>query len=75
MAERKLNWRQACVIMGCGKDKFYELIRMGKLPATRVGQRGLRVREADVLRLVEPIEPYSGRENQNTIENDKSFVG
>ncbi|MDL2279084.1 helix-turn-helix domain-containing protein [Desulfovibrio sp. OttesenSCG-928-G11] len=60
MSERKLNWRQACTILGCGKTKFYEMIRMGLLPATKVGKRGVRIREADALALVEKVQPDSG---------------
>ena len=60
MTERKLNWHQACQDMGCGKDKFYELIRIGHLKAYRVGKRGLWVKEEDVKRLIEPIDPDDG---------------
>lgn len=55
--ERKLNWKQACVMLGCGKTKFYELISMGRLPATRVGKRGLRVRESDIKSIIEEVPP------------------
>lgn len=72
MAERKLNWRQACVAMGCGKDKFYELIRVGRLPAYRVGKRGLWVKEEDVRRIIEPVDPDDGGAEADTA---KSFVG
>lgn len=51
----RLNWKQACEILGCGKDKFYELIRSGRLPAYRAGKRGLWVKKEDVERLVNPI--------------------
>ena len=54
---RRLNWRQACEILGCGKTRFYALIRKGMLPAYRVtgGKRGLWVYEADCNSLVERI--------------------
>jgi len=51
----RLNWKQACELLGCGKDKFYELIRSGRLPAYRAGKRGLWVKREDVERLVSPI--------------------
>ena len=53
--DRKLNWKQACEILGCGKTKFYHLVYTGKLPAIRVGIRGIRVREIDLYRLIELI--------------------
>lgn len=54
---RRLNWRQACEIMGCSQTYFYRLINEGLLPATRVKgkKRGLLVYEADCLALVEPV--------------------
>lgn len=61
--ERKLNWKQACLLLDCKKDKFYELIRTGRLPATRVGKRGLRVKENDVMALIETVEPDAGFED------------
>ena len=61
MSDRKLNWKQACVMLGCGKTKFYELVSIGKLPATRVGKRGLRVKESDVKDIIEDLAPYDGK--------------
>ena len=58
----KLNWRQACARMGCGKTKFYELVNSGKLPAFRSGERGLFVYETDVNSLVAPVPTDSGEE-------------
>lgn len=54
---RKLNWRQACAIMGCGKNCFYSLVRNGNLPAFRINgkKRGLWVWENDVKSLVEAV--------------------
>ena len=52
---KKLNWQQACQILGCGKTRFYQLINNGELPAFRVGKRGLWVREEDCRSLVQPI--------------------
>lgn len=54
---RKLNWRQACAVLGCGKDFFYRLVREGRLPAYRTQGcgRGLWVYELDCLRLVRPV--------------------
>jgi excisionase family DNA binding protein len=50
--DKKLGWRQACEILGCGKTKFYELVNSGALPGYRVGVKGVWVYEADVLRLL-----------------------
>lgn len=54
---KRLNWKQACELLGCGKDKFYEFIGSGELPAYRAGRKGLWVREEDVHKLIEPVEP------------------
>lgn len=75
MSDRKLNWKQACTLLDCKKDKFYELIRIGRLPATRVGERGIRVKESDVLRLVRPLEPDDGGAGQENTQKTQSFVG
>ena len=54
---RRLNWRQACAILGCGKNVFYRMIRSGQLPAYKMqgSERGLWVYEADCRRLVRPV--------------------
>ena len=54
---RRLNWQQACALLGCGKDKFYEFINSGELPAYRAGRKGLWVKEDDVRKLIELVEP------------------
>lgn len=57
MEERRLNWRQACEILGCGKSHFYALINKGVLPAYRLkdGKKGWWVYEKDCFELVEQI--------------------
>ncbi len=54
---KRLNWRQACEILGCGKNLFYRLIRSGRLPAYRTqgSERGLWVYESDCHSLVQRI--------------------
>lgn len=51
---RRLNWRQACELLGCGKRKFYSLVKTGRLRAWRIAdsRRGLWVWEKDVRELV-----------------------
>lgn len=49
---RRLNWQQACAILGCGKSYFYNLVATGQLTGYRVGQRGLWVYEDDCKRLL-----------------------
>ncbi|MBQ3060457.1 MAG: excisionase family DNA-binding protein [Desulfovibrio sp.] len=53
----RLNWRQACDILGCGKDFFYRLVNDGTLPAYRAqgSRRGLWVYETDCHSLVKRI--------------------
>jgi excisionase family DNA binding protein len=53
---RKLDWNQACELLGCGKTKFYEFINNGDLPAYRAGIKGLWVWEADVRALIVPVD-------------------
>lgn len=54
-SDKRLNWRQACNLLGIGKTKFYELVESGSLPARRVGKRGLYVMQSDVQRLIQPV--------------------
>lgn len=35
----RLNWKQACELLGCKKDTFYRLIREGTIQAYGVGKR------------------------------------
>ena len=41
----RLNWRQACDFIGCGRAHFYRLLQAGEFPgAYRIGKRrGIRV--------------------------------
>lgn len=51
---KKLNWKQACGLLGCSKSWFYSLVRLGTLPVyAAVGKkRGFWVWEEDVLALI-----------------------
>lgn len=53
---RRLNWRQACEILDCGKNRFYALVRSGVLPAYKIQgfERGLWVYESDCRALMVP---------------------
>lgn len=55
---RRLNWRQACALLGCGKKQFYRLVQAGKLPAYRMQgrMRGLWVYEADCRALEQRVD-------------------
>lgn len=54
---RKLDWREACALLGCKKSHFYNLVNSGILPAIRIGRiKGLRVYEADCLAYVCQLE-------------------
>lgn len=57
---RRLNWRQACRVIGCGKTQFYALVNSGKLPAYRPEgcKRGLWVYEADVAACIKKVGKY-----------------
>ena len=54
---QRLNWRQACGILGCGRTRFYALVKSGRLPAYRTqgGKRGMWVYDADCRALVERV--------------------
>lgn len=49
---KKLNWQQACQILGCSRSYFYALVADGRLAGYRVGQRGLWVYESDCRKLL-----------------------
>lgn len=47
---RKLNWRQACDVLGCSRSFFYNLVNTGLLPSRRYGRvKGIWVYERDCL--------------------------
>lgn len=48
----RLNWKQACAILGCSKAKFYRLIKRGEITAYKVGKRGLWVWRGDCEKLL-----------------------
>ena len=56
---RRLNWQQACEILGCGKNRFYALVSTGALPAYKImgSKRGLWVYESDCGALVVSMDP------------------
>ncbi|WP_297829136.1 AlpA family transcriptional regulator [uncultured Desulfovibrio sp.] len=57
---QRLNWRQACEILGCGKTQFYALVSSGKLSAYRPEgcKRGLWVYESDVEACIRKVGRY-----------------
>lgn len=55
MLPERLNWKQACALLGCGKTKFYGLIKKGELTAHRSGKRGLWVLRKDCERIVHSV--------------------
>jgi excisionase family DNA binding protein len=51
MDGEKLNWQEACKVLGCSKAHFYRLVNSGELPSERFGlARGVRVKKADCQR-------------------------
>lgn len=56
---RKLTWKEACMILGCGKTYFYSLVRKGILPAYRLegANKGLWVYEKDCEGLLKNVPP------------------
>lgn len=50
-SKKKLNWREACALLGCKKSHFYNLVNSGKIPAIRTGEiKGVRVLESDCMK-------------------------
>ena len=48
--EKKLNWKEACELLGCKKSHFYNLVHTGKIPGYKFGMtRGVWVYEKDCL--------------------------
>ena len=35
----RLNWQQACEVLGCSKTFLYRLVRVGKIPVYGIGKR------------------------------------
>lgn len=54
---KKLNWLEACAILGCSRRQFYRLIEKGVLPAYRLDgcKRGLWVYEKDLRSVQKPL--------------------
>lgn len=53
----RLNWKQACELLGCKKTKFYLLIKNNTLRAYKTGKRGLWVRREDCEKLLQSSLP------------------
>ena len=48
MEDKRLNWQQACKLLGCSKAHFYRMVNSGDLPAWRYGKvRGVFVQLSD----------------------------
>jgi excisionase family DNA binding protein len=51
MAGKRLNWQQACKLLGCSKAHFYRLVNSGELASGRFGKlKGVIVYESECLR-------------------------
>ncbi|MDE7372157.1 MAG: excisionase family DNA-binding protein [Desulfovibrio sp.] len=61
---RKLNWRQACEVIGCSKRQFYRLIHKGVLPAYQLpgSKRGLWVWEHDCKDICCPVSSHEEKQ-------------
>ena len=51
--DRRLNWRQACFVLHCGRTKFFDLIQKGALKWEGVGVYGHYVWESDCVKLLQ----------------------
>ena len=48
----RLNWQQACEILGCSKTHLYRLVRAGKVPIYGIGKRYRWFSRADCEKLL-----------------------
>lgn len=63
MAETRLNWQQACRLLGCSRAHFYRLVNSGELPAVRYGRvRGIFVERSDCERYMKEWQERMGGE-------------
>lgn len=54
MLPERLNWKQACALLGCGRSYFYILLHKGYIPYIRVGKRkGIQVLKGDIMLFLE----------------------
>lgn len=53
---KRLNWRQACVLLSCSKTKLYDMVSRKELRAYRTGLRGMWFYEEDVQNLIKQVE-------------------
>lgn len=46
----RLNWKQACELLGCGRSYFYVLLHRGCISYIRIGKRkGIRILKRDIM--------------------------
>lgn len=65
MSEQRLNWRQACKLLGCSRGHFYRLVNSGDLPAERYGRvKGVLVLKSDCERYLKEWRERTGGEDQ-----------
>lgn len=57
MDDKLLNVDQAVEALGIGKTKFYELLRVGEIRASKIG-KALRVRRSELERFIESLPEY-----------------
>lgn len=70
----RLNWQQACEILGCSKSLLYRLVKEGNIPMYGVGKRFRWFSRTDCENLLQgnnsvSREPVSS-ENQNETERE-----
>ncbi|MFI3270781.1 MAG: helix-turn-helix domain-containing protein [Pseudomonadota bacterium] len=53
--EKKLFWREACALLGCGRTKFYDLVNNGSLPSSRTVSKQVYVTEKDCRALLKAM--------------------
>lgn len=70
----RLNWQQACEILGCSKTHLYRLVRAGKVPIYGIGKRYRWFSRADCEKLLHGNNSVGGEripaEKQNETERE-----
>lgn len=50
-----LSLDQVAEILSCSRDTVRRMIARGEVPATRIGQRLIRIRQSDLNRAMKPV--------------------
>lgn len=55
---KRLDWKQACALLGCSRAKFYRMVHAGEITAYRLGKRGLWVRQEECENILKKMQLF-----------------